>query len=77
MSHIGEGGSDVSERLKAVGYESWQRCTENVAWNFTLEVDVVKAWMASPCHRMNILDPGVSKMGWGRDREYWTQVFSD
>ena len=87
MSHVGRDGSGVAERLRAAGHLEWRRCTENVAWNYADEDDVMKGWMASPCHRANILDPYVSFMGWGRAQHqggpegitpyYWTQVLSD
>ena len=74
MSHTGEGGSHVGQRVKAEGF-AYRRCSENVAWNYVSQDHVFKGWMESPGHRANILDRSVQLMGWARSGKYWTQVF--
>lgn len=66
----------------------WSRASENVAWTTAkgsakkLAKRIVKAWMRSPGHRANILDPHVTKTGVGVARSsrhgwYFTQNFSN
>ena len=76
MTHIGECESTVGGRLTAQGHADWHRCTENVAWNYIDEQTVMQGWMESPGHSANILDVGVTHVGWGRVGAYWTQVFA-
>jgi uncharacterized protein YkwD len=54
MSHTGEGGSTVGERITAEGY-LWRSCGENIAQGQRSVTEVVTAWMNSPGHRANIL----------------------
>jgi uncharacterized protein YkwD len=51
-----------------------------VAFGFTSAAAVMRAWMASPPHRANILNCHVKALGAGVQRAtngtyYWTQVF--
>lgn len=48
---------------------------ENVAWGYSTAAQVVAAWMASPGHRANILDPGSTLAGVGLVGTYWTLQF--
>jgi Ca2+-binding RTX toxin-like protein len=71
-----------SSRLDLVGYESWNLYGENVAVGFTSAPDVVAAWMNSPSHQANILNPNFTEIGIGVVADkfgnlYWTQVFAD
>lgn len=57
-------GSDFSSRISAVGYD-WQAAGENIATGFGTPREVVTAWMASPDHCRNILDPSFRDVGTG------------
>lgn len=53
---------------------------ENIAGGQPTPKDVMRAWMNSPGHRANILDPeftdiGVGYAKGGSLRHYWTQIF--
>jgi uncharacterized protein YkwD len=75
-------GSDFSARLTAAGY-AWSSTGENIATGFATPRQVVRAWMGSPGHCRNILDPTFADVGTGvnshRLRQYgpstWTQDF--
>jgi uncharacterized protein YkwD len=71
FDHIGPRGQTPLARLRAVGYISSSRgyeVGENIAWG-TLGLAtpraIVAAWMASPGHRANILDPRFRETGIG------------
>ena len=54
---------------------------ENVAYNYETASDVVEAWMRSPAHRANILEPLFRRIGVGcvideRGHRWWTQDFA-
>jgi uncharacterized protein YkwD len=77
-------GSNFAGRISAVGY-NWQTAGENIATGFTTPRDVVNAWMASPDHCRNILDPSFRDVGtgvtgaavgqWATQPSTWTQDF--
>jgi len=48
---------------------------ENVAMGYPTALAVVEAWMASPGHRANILDPSSTAVGVGFLSGYWTAQF--
>ncbi|GIM87606.1 CAP domain-containing protein [Salinispora arenicola] len=78
MSHTGSNGSNLGDRLKAVGYQ-FRVAAENVAWNQQSPEAVMNAWMNSPDHRANILNCSYTEIGVGVARSngpYWTQVFA-
>jgi len=64
FGHVGPSGRNALERLRAAGYIASSRVGyeigENIAWG-TGELAspraIVSAWMGSPGHRANILDP--------------------
>jgi uncharacterized protein YkwD len=54
---------------------------ENVAYNYETPADVMAAWMRSPGHRANILEPLFRRIGVGcvideRGHRWWTQDFA-
>jgi uncharacterized protein YkwD len=54
---------------------------ENVAYNYETADDVMEAWMRSPGHRANILEPLFRRIGVGcviddRGHRWWTQDFA-
>jgi uncharacterized YkwD family protein/spore coat assembly protein SafA len=59
---------------------SYTRASENIAAGQRTPEEVVQAWMNSPGHRKNILDPNVTRIGVGYAKggsygHYWTQMF--
>jgi len=77
-------GTDFAGRISAVGYD-WQTAGENIATGFGTPREVVNAWMASPDHCRNILDPSFRDVGtgetpsavgsWATQPSTWTQDF--
>jgi uncharacterized protein YkwD len=70
---------NVARRMSAVGYD-WQEGAENIATTYLTPRDVVAAWMASPDHCQNMLDPDYRDMGTGESPigagpATWTQDF--
>jgi uncharacterized protein YkwD len=72
FEHIGPGGETPLSRMRATGYISSPRMGyevgENIGWGTLWEGSpqaVVAAWMASPPHRANILDPRFRNTGVG------------
>jgi uncharacterized protein YkwD len=57
-------GTAFWNRISAVGYH-WQVAGENIATGFVTPQQVVTAWMASPGHCRNILDPQYASVGTG------------
>ncbi|MEV4707780.1 CAP domain-containing protein [Actinoplanes sp. NPDC049316] len=78
FGHIGWRGSTFETRSRAAGYRFV--AGENIAWGFSGPAEVMRAWMASPEHRKNILNCDARSFGAGVQRAangtlYWTQVF--
>jgi uncharacterized protein YkwD len=77
-------GANFAGRISAVGY-NWQTAGENIATGFPTPRSVVTAWMASPDHCRNILDPSFHDVGtgetpqtvggWATQPATWTQDF--
>ncbi|HTK74074.1 MAG TPA: FG-GAP-like repeat-containing protein [Gemmataceae bacterium] len=64
MSHTLAGSPEptVVSRGDYAGY-NYQSLAENIAYGFTTAADVVNAWMNSPGHRANILNPNLTQVG--------------
>jgi uncharacterized protein YkwD len=67
------------DRLAAANY-AWEAYGENVAMGQRSGAEVVSAWMNSPRHRANILNPRYTELGIGyaldrAGRPYYAQVF--
>lgn len=79
MTHYLPGEAGLGERITFAGYDGWRRLAENIASGYTSPKDVMKAWMASPSHRENILDCRLRQLGVGvvaqGDHLWWTQDF--
>ena len=60
-------GTNFSARITAAGYV-WRSAGENIATGYETPNDVVQAWMASPEHCQNILDPIYTNVGTGVNR---------
>ncbi len=81
FEHRGPQGGQVGGRAESAGY-SWQRVGENIAAGQGSAVQVSAAWLASPHHCVNIMNPHFTQMGAAyevaRNSDagiYWTQVF--
>jgi len=55
LSHTGQGGSSVSHRIEATGYDFWTGVGENIAMGYRDVNSVMNGWMRSIGHRYNIL----------------------
>jgi uncharacterized protein YkwD len=77
-------GANFAARIGAAGYD-WQTAGENIATGYPTPRSVVTAWMASPDHCRNILDPSFRSIGAGVNKapvggfatgpSTWTQDF--
>ena len=71
FSHTGRDGSDVLDRIERAGYIEKSRpwaVGENLAWGtgaLATPRSIMQAWMNSPGHRDNILDPSYREIGIG------------
>lgn len=63
-SHDTPDGNPPWDFVTSFGY-SYQKVGENLAAGFRDEASAVDAWMASPPHRHNLLDPAYSEVGFG------------
>lgn len=69
-------GWSVSDRLRMTGASGYRSHAENIAQGQATPAAVMQAWMNSPGHRANILDPNFTHLGVGvGDGPLWTQVF--
>ncbi len=80
MTHTGSDGSGIGERADSAGYADWTALGENVAMGYSTVDNVMAAWMASPGHRANILNPAYRDVGLAESfatdgTPYWTQDF--
>jgi hypothetical protein len=61
-AHISPTGTEPWYFITQSGYK-YQHAGENLARDFSNPTDVVKAWMASPTHRQNLLDDRYKDIG--------------
>jgi uncharacterized protein YkwD len=78
FSHVGVRGSNFAVRARSAGYNA--AMGENIGWGYRTSTDMMKAWMASPGHRANILNCSAKSVGVGvvytrNGTPYYTQVF--
>jgi len=81
FSHSGRDGSDPAQRVERAGY-SYHMTGENIAAGQMNPEDALAAWIKSPDHCANLMNPGFIEMGvaYAVDSRsdmgvYWTQVF--
>ena len=81
FAHNTQDGRSPFDRFDAVGY-NYSQAAENIAAGQPSPREVMAAWMASPGHRENILDCGLTQIGVGYATStsstyatYWTQDF--
>ncbi|MEJ2453369.1 MAG: CAP domain-containing protein [Candidatus Thiodiazotropha sp.] len=82
FDHTGLDGSSPGERITAAGY-AWYTYGENIAAGYEDAQAAMDAWIASPGHCANLMNPNFMEMGaaMGSDPEstygiYWTQDFA-
>lgn len=63
-AHISPSNQTPADLVTAVGYQ-YQSAGENLAYGFNSASAVVAAWMNSPDHRANMLNPNFSDVGFG------------
>ncbi len=61
-AHISPQGTEPWYFVTNSGYK-YQHAGENLARDFSNPGDIVKAWMASPTHKQNLLDPRYKDIG--------------
>jgi uncharacterized protein YkwD len=71
---------ELGQRAEVVAYTRWMILGENLAAGQPGADEAVAAWMASPPHRENLLDPRYVELGVGLTRGgvygwYWAQEF--
>ena len=74
--------SSSKERIEANGYVEWKNIGENIAYGQSTIEQVVHAWLESPGHCANIMNPAFKEMGIAtyedsnsNYRTYWTNDF--
>ncbi len=72
FDHKSKDGRNFSGRIKAKGYD-WELVAENIAFGQKSIPQVVSAWMASPGHCRNVMNPGIKHMGVAKKGNYWVQ----
>jgi uncharacterized protein YkwD len=80
FSHTSLDGRTFVDRVKAQGYTSFSSLGENIAAGQPTAAQVVNAWLKSPGHCKNIMNPkfrdlGVGHATGGTFGVYWTQDF--
>lgn len=61
-AHVAPDGKQAWDFIKAANY-NYRHAGENLARDFDSSAQVVAAWMASPSHRENMVNPDFSHMG--------------
>lgn len=79
LTHAGSEGQSVEARVDITEYE-WGALGENVAVGQSNPEQVVAAWLNSPKHCANMMNPEFTDMGAAYETRpqtsiYWTQVF--
>ena len=82
LTHTGSDGSKPADRITRAGYE-WRGSGENVAAGQQDADAVVAAWLESPGHCANIMEPNFTEMGvafvqvpGANPGIYWAQSFA-
>lgn len=81
FGHVGVDGRFSGQRVRAAGY-AFTATGENIAGGFPTVAQVMVAWITSPGHFANLVDPAFTHVGLGYDyragthfRTYWVQEF--
>ena len=82
FTHEGPNGESVADRAVAAGY-AYRFVAENIAAGQADAAEVIVAWMNSPGHRANLLNPTIIEIGVGYAfradapyHHYWTLVLA-
>ena len=82
VSHDGSDGRGVSDRVEVVEYE-WLAVGENISAGRENSAEAVSAWLDSPVHCKNIMNPKFTEIGAAcfhnkdtRYKTFWTVVFA-
>lgn len=82
ISHTSSDGTTFESRFSAAVGHMYTMGAENIAAGQTTPEEVVRMWMLSPSHRVNMLNPDFTHMGVGLHfveghhfQTYWTQIF--
>lgn len=75
ISHRGKGGTNVGQRTTQAGYR-WQYVGENIAMGYITPAANIAAWLHSPDHCANIMDPVYTEMGIARAGNVYVQVLA-
>jgi uncharacterized protein YkwD len=62
LSHTGSDGSQVQVRIQKAGYR-WRAVDENLSAGHRDSEAVVSAWLTSPGHCANLMDPMITEIG--------------
>ena len=80
--HVGVDGSQPWDRMKAHGY-TWRGAAENIAAGYSKVPVVMQAWHASEGHYVNLVNPALLHVGFGKATvsdspmgTYWVQDFA-
>lgn len=85
FDHVDPEGADPFDRMEAAGFGGALPWGENIAAGYTTADEVVDAWMNSPGHCANVLEPTYGALGVGYYERlddpagaiyYWTQEFA-
>ena len=76
FSHTSPTYGSPFDMMKSFGI-SYRSAGENIAYGYSTPASVVDAWMNSPGHKANILNPSYTQIGIGyiQQGNYWTQWF--
>ena len=79
LSHTGQGGSDLGNRVAATGFQ-YGIAAENIAEGQPFADSVVAAWAGSKGHRKNMLHKKITEIGVGvavrNGRPFWVMVLA-
>jgi len=75
LGHLGSDGSTLSDRLRRAGYTHCA-AAENVGSGTPDIRSTIAAWMASPDHRANILNPQMTQFGFAGTGDTWVLVLA-
>jgi uncharacterized protein YkwD len=75
FSHTTPDGVTFDQRITQAGYD-WQTIGENIAYGQRSAAEVMNAWMQSPGHCQNVMNPDFKELGVGfYDNYRWVQDF--
>ena len=75
LTHTGENGSSLAERLSNEGYD-FMTAAENLAQGYSDEQSVVTAWQESGGHCLNLMEANVNEIGVATSGSIWVMVLA-